>query len=175
MWALNSNSLLKKYCNLWRNIGGLHDGTPERSGHPNLSGPYQKINFITTNCCQYRVIWCKCSPVINEVFNIACYKGFTTVIIILLSLSWQEFACDNVWFITYMRKNRIYFCLAIMLYLSRLLKFCLESWDSYFPRGRPHWFLPLRCDKKVPRDIFALCYISLESLSGILWVVWRPN
>ena len=55
-----------------------------------------KNQFYKTNCCQYIVIWCKCSPVINKVFTIACNKGFTTVIIILLRLSWQEFACANV-------------------------------------------------------------------------------
>ena len=119
MSALNSNPLSKKNCNLWSNIGGLHDGIPERSGHPNLNGPYQKINFITTNCCQYRVIWCKCSPVINKVFTIACYKCFTKFINNLLSLSWQEFACAHVRFITFMCRNRIYFCFAILRSLSR--------------------------------------------------------
>ena len=81
---LSIKTLFKQNCHLWSNIEGLHKWN---------NGPYQKISFITTNCCQYSVIWCKCFLVINKVFNIACYKSFTTFIIFLFSLSWQEFSC----------------------------------------------------------------------------------
>ena len=151
MWALNNNYPFKKYCNLWSNIGGVHEGTADRSGHPKLSWLYQTINFITTNCCQYSMIWCKCYPVINTFFNISCYKCFITYIIIFLSISWQGFACDHVGFITYMCRNRIYFCFPILLLLSRLLQFRLEWWDS------SPLVPPPAMQQKDLRDIFFLC------------------
>ena len=150
MWALNNNYPFKKYCNLWSNICGVHNGTADKSGHAKLSWLYQTINFIT-NCCQYNMIWCKCYPVINNIFNISCYK-----VLLPLLLSFLASVDKNVHVIML---GLLLTCVETgSIFALQSCSFWADCWNSVFNlETRPLWFRHRRCNKKDIRDIFSLC------------------